>query len=179
MFGKSRGHVPRTASDPTASMANAPMPTTSLWTGQRQFRRHRLLPAGAGRRRSIVGSERFRRFKQPGLGGRHSAISLENIRSLQIPTHTLRTDLNCHRLRNKWLASHGLRIRCDSDFDIRHTFTSGVTYELPAPGWNNVSHAALGGWSVDTFVFARTAPLAGWLAELCSGTASLCIRART
>lgn len=48
--------------------------------------------------------------------------------------------------------------RGDSDFDIRHAFTAGVTYNLPSPAWNGLAHAALGGWSVDTFVFARTAP---------------------
>ena len=48
--------------------------------------------------------------------------------------------------------------RGNSDFDIRHAFTAGVTYVLPSPGGNNISHAALGGWSVDTFVFARSAP---------------------
>jgi len=48
--------------------------------------------------------------------------------------------------------------RGNSDFDIRHAFTAGVTYSLPSPGWNNIAHSALGGWSVDAFVFARTAP---------------------
>jgi hypothetical protein len=48
--------------------------------------------------------------------------------------------------------------RGNSDFDIRHAFTAGVTYSLPSPGWNNIAHAALGGWSVDAFIFARTTP---------------------
>jgi len=48
--------------------------------------------------------------------------------------------------------------RGNSDFDIRHAFTAGVTYNLPTPEWNNVARATLGGWSVDAFVFARTAP---------------------
>ena len=48
--------------------------------------------------------------------------------------------------------------RGNSDFDIRHAFTAGVTYSLPSPAWNAVSHAVLGGWSVDGFIFARTAP---------------------
>ena len=48
--------------------------------------------------------------------------------------------------------------RGDSDFDIRHSFTAGVTYNLPGPGWHSVAHAALGGWSVDGFIFARSAP---------------------
>jgi hypothetical protein len=48
--------------------------------------------------------------------------------------------------------------RGNSDFDIRHAFSGGVTYNLPSPAWNNVAHAALGGWSVDGFIFARSAP---------------------
>jgi hypothetical protein len=42
--------------------------------------------------------------------------------------------------------------RGNSDFDIRHASTAGVTYNLPARG------QVLGGWSLDAFVLARTAP---------------------
>jgi hypothetical protein len=48
--------------------------------------------------------------------------------------------------------------RDNSDFDIRNAFTAGVTYNLPSPQSNAIAHAALGGWSVDSFIFARTAP---------------------
>ena len=48
--------------------------------------------------------------------------------------------------------------RGNSDFDIRHSFTAGVTYDLPSPKWNTFAQATLGGWSVDTFLIARTAP---------------------
>jgi Carboxypeptidase regulatory-like domain/TonB dependent receptor len=48
--------------------------------------------------------------------------------------------------------------RGNSDFDIRHAFTAGVTYDLPSPESNKIAHAALGGWSVDSFILARTAP---------------------
>jgi hypothetical protein len=48
--------------------------------------------------------------------------------------------------------------RGNSDFDIRHAFTAGVTYNLPSPAWNSFVHAALGGWSVDSFVLSRSAP---------------------
>ena len=48
--------------------------------------------------------------------------------------------------------------RGNSDFDIRQSFTAGVTYTLPTPGWNSVTHAAFGGWSLDCIVLARTAP---------------------
>jgi hypothetical protein len=48
--------------------------------------------------------------------------------------------------------------RGNSDFDIRNAFTAGATYNLPSPESNKFAHAALGGWSVDSFIFARTAP---------------------
>jgi TonB dependent receptor/Carboxypeptidase regulatory-like domain len=39
--------------------------------------------------------------------------------------------------------------RGNSNFDIRHAVTAGVTYELPA---------ILSGWSIDSFLFVRSAP---------------------
>ena len=48
--------------------------------------------------------------------------------------------------------------RGESDFDIRHSFTAGVTYDLPSPRSQKAVHAAFGGWSLDTFVIARSAP---------------------
>src|SRR5262249_40392226 len=48
--------------------------------------------------------------------------------------------------------------RGDSDFDIRHAFTAGVTYDLPSPRSQKFARAALGGWSLDAFVLARSAP---------------------
>ena len=48
--------------------------------------------------------------------------------------------------------------RGDSDFDIRNAFTAGVTYSLPSPRSNQTVHAVLGGWSVDSFALARSAP---------------------
>jgi hypothetical protein len=48
--------------------------------------------------------------------------------------------------------------RGNSDFDIRHSFTAGVTCDLPSPGSNKVVRATLGSWSVNSFVLARSAP---------------------
>jgi len=48
--------------------------------------------------------------------------------------------------------------RGNSDFDLRHSFTAGVTSSLPTPEWNTFAEATLGGWSVDAFVLARSAP---------------------
>jgi len=48
--------------------------------------------------------------------------------------------------------------RGNSDFDIRHSFTAGVTYEVPSPGSQEVVKAILGDWSLDAFVLARSAP---------------------
>jgi hypothetical protein len=47
--------------------------------------------------------------------------------------------------------------RGDSDFDIRHAFTAGVTYTLPSAGSGTIARALLSDWSLDAFVFARSA----------------------
>jgi hypothetical protein len=48
--------------------------------------------------------------------------------------------------------------RGDSDYDIRHSFSAGLTYALPAPGRDAAVRAILGGWSLDSFIAARSAP---------------------
>lgn len=46
--------------------------------------------------------------------------------------------------------------RGNSDFDVRHALTGGITYAIPSPKGNSVSRAILGGWSVNSIFFART-----------------------
>jgi hypothetical protein len=48
--------------------------------------------------------------------------------------------------------------RGNSNFDIRHSFTSGMTYDLPSRGSQKFMKAILGAWSLDGFVLARSAP---------------------
>jgi len=48
--------------------------------------------------------------------------------------------------------------RGDSDFDVRHGFTVGMTYDLPSPGAGKMLRTIFGGWSADAFVLARSAP---------------------
>jgi Carboxypeptidase regulatory-like domain/TonB dependent receptor len=48
--------------------------------------------------------------------------------------------------------------RASSDFDIRHAVSAGVTYNVPDPETNPIARTILGGWSVDTFLMARSAP---------------------
>jgi hypothetical protein len=48
--------------------------------------------------------------------------------------------------------------RGNSDFDIRHSFTAGMTYELPSPSSKRALRLAFGVWSVDCYVLARSAP---------------------
>jgi hypothetical protein len=48
--------------------------------------------------------------------------------------------------------------RGNSDFDVRHTFSGALTYNIPAPKWGNFAEAILRGWSANTVFFARTAP---------------------
>lgn len=46
--------------------------------------------------------------------------------------------------------------RGSSDFDIRHSFTAAVSYDIPAPGTGRFVQATLGNWSVDSVVRAAT-----------------------
>jgi Carboxypeptidase regulatory-like domain/TonB dependent receptor-like, beta-barrel len=48
--------------------------------------------------------------------------------------------------------------RGNSNFDIRHSFTLAATYDLPSPSSNRLVHSILGGWSLNGFVLARSAP---------------------
>jgi hypothetical protein len=48
--------------------------------------------------------------------------------------------------------------RGNSDFDIRHAFTAGVTYDLPSLRASTFVRAVSEGWSVDAFVLARSSP---------------------
>jgi outer membrane receptor protein involved in Fe transport len=48
--------------------------------------------------------------------------------------------------------------RASSDFDIRHTLTTGVTYAVPAPKTGALTNAILRGWSIQSIIQARTAP---------------------
>jgi hypothetical protein len=48
--------------------------------------------------------------------------------------------------------------RGPSDFDIRHAFSMGLTYDVPFHGSNTLANVMLRGWSVDNIVQARSAP---------------------
>lgn len=48
--------------------------------------------------------------------------------------------------------------RGPSDFDIRNAFSTGLTYDVPAPKGNAVAQAILRGWSTDNIIQARFAP---------------------
>jgi hypothetical protein len=43
-----------------------------------------------------------------------------------------------------------------SDFDIRHTFSGAITYNLPAGAANGLLHALVKDWSISTVAVART-----------------------
>jgi len=47
--------------------------------------------------------------------------------------------------------------RGSSDYDIRHTFSGAISYDIPAPG-NGILKSIFGNWSTDSIVYARTAP---------------------
>ena len=47
--------------------------------------------------------------------------------------------------------------RGSSDYDIRHTFSGAISYNIPAPR-NGIWKSIFGNWSTDSIVYARTAP---------------------
>ena len=49
------------------------------------------------------------------------------------------------------------RERGPSDYDIRHTFSGAVSYNIPTPGSGPVKQI-FGGWSTDSIIYARSAP---------------------
>ncbi|MFY9531455.1 MAG: TonB-dependent receptor [Candidatus Acidiferrales bacterium] len=46
--------------------------------------------------------------------------------------------------------------RGNSDFDVRHSLTGAVAYDIPVSGSHKFVHAILGDWSMDSFVLARS-----------------------
>lgn len=48
--------------------------------------------------------------------------------------------------------------RGNSDFDIRNSASAGLTYDIPSPRSSTPANVILGGWSVDSFLLARSAP---------------------
>jgi hypothetical protein len=48
--------------------------------------------------------------------------------------------------------------RGPSDFDIRNSFSAGLTYDIPAPKLNALMNAILRGWSTENIILARSAP---------------------
>jgi len=48
--------------------------------------------------------------------------------------------------------------RGPSDFDIRHSFSLGLTYDLPALRNGGLMHGLLSGWSTENFVSVRSGP---------------------
>ena len=45
-----------------------------------------------------------------------------------------------------------------SDFDVRHSISGAVSYEIPAPPWGGVANAILKDWAVDGLLRATSAP---------------------
>ncbi len=48
--------------------------------------------------------------------------------------------------------------RGSSDFDIRHSFSAGVTYNIPALKMSAFTDAILRGWSIENIILVRSAP---------------------
>ena len=93
------------------------------------------------------------KFQQRLSRGLQGLASYTFSRSIDIAS----TDAFAHYLNTPSTIARASVDRGDSDFDIRHSFTAGLTYDLPATGSQNVTQAILRGWSLDGFVLARSA----------------------
>ena len=58
---------------------------------------------------------------------------------------------------NALLPSETSQDRGPSDFDLRHTFSAALTYDLPSVKGNLLKKALLGGWSTDNIITVRSA----------------------
>lgn len=68
--------------------------------------------------------------------------------------------------------------RGPSDFDIRHSFSSAVSYDIPAPRSGSAVRAILGGWGLDTIVHSQTATPVNVLARQLFSVAGTFINVR-
>lgn len=59
---------------------------------------------------------------------------------------------------NAGLGSNSQSNRGPSDFDIRHSFSTGLTYDLPALKRNRLANTLLRQWSVETIIQVHSAP---------------------
>jgi hypothetical protein len=60
---------------------------------------------------------------------------------------------------NQYIPALGSKAnRGPSDFDIRHSFSTGITYDIPSPKMNRLTKAILRGWSTQNLVIAFSAP---------------------
>jgi Carboxypeptidase regulatory-like domain/TonB dependent receptor len=59
---------------------------------------------------------------------------------------------------NELVPSDANANRGPSDFDIRNAFSTGITWDLPAPHFTAFMSRVLGGWSLESIVQARSAP---------------------
>ncbi len=48
--------------------------------------------------------------------------------------------------------------RGSSDFDIRHSFSAALIYEIPAPRMNRLARAVVRGWSIQNMIQAHSSP---------------------
>jgi hypothetical protein len=48
--------------------------------------------------------------------------------------------------------------RGNSDYDIRHSFSGAITYDVPSPWKQPLAHAVFGGWSLNGLIIARSSP---------------------
>src|SRR5262249_44073364 len=76
------------------------------------------------------------------------------------------TDAFANYLNTPGAVANPMTDRGNSDFDIRHSFTAGFTYAIPYRGSPGALRTVLGGWSLDGFILARSAPPANLVGSM-------------
>jgi hypothetical protein len=133
---------------------------------------------GASGRRLLQATSIFNPPSNPGVGGifvdntatsEYNALELQFRRRLSRGLQVLSSYTWAHSIDDASAGSafNGLNTapgtnasanRGPSDFDVRHTFTAGVTYDVPHPRGNTLTRPILRDWSVESIVLARSAP---------------------
>lgn len=137
--------------------------------GQRLLRPDVVIPPGSGLAGTgtvsatrNAGSSRFDavqvQFQRRMRSGLQALISY----SLAKSSDTESDDVGGFDMLNASIASAVSQIQlppaAPSDFDIRHSFSAAISYEIPGSSWSNVTRAILKDWAVDSIIRVSSSP---------------------
>jgi carboxypeptidase family protein/TonB-dependent receptor-like protein len=95
-------------------------------------------------------------FLQNGLTSDYNALQLQYQRRMSRGLQVLASYTYSHSIDYGSENTSFPYVRGNSDFDVRHSFSAALSYDLPGPHGSVVEKALLGGWSLDDRFTART-----------------------